>query len=42
MKSLESAFCNNQSQSLLYSGGMILLTAIFLLIGNVRFKKRFK
>jgi ABC-2 type transport system permease protein len=42
MKSLESAFNNNQSQSLLYSGGMFLLTAIFLLIGNARFKKRFK
>jgi ABC-2 type transport system permease protein len=42
MKSLESAFSNNQGQSLLFSGGMILLTAIFLLIGNKRFKKRFK
>ena len=42
MKSLESAFNNNLNQSLLFSGGMLLLAVLFFYIGNVRFKKRFK
>ena len=41
MSALESAWKGDLENTLLYTGGMLILAALFFFIGNARFKKRF-
>lgn len=41
MNALESAWKGNPMNTLLFTGGMLILAVIFFTIGNARFKKRF-
>ena len=41
MSAIESAWKGDLENTLLYTGGMLILAALFFFIGNARFKKRF-
>ena len=41
MSAIESAWKGDLENTLLYTGGMLILAIIFFVIGNARFKKRF-
>ncbi len=41
MSAIESVWKGNLENTLLYTGGMLILAIIFFVIGNARFKKRF-
>ena len=41
MSAIESAWKGNLENTLIYTGGMLVLAVIFFTIGNARFKKRF-
>jgi ABC-type transport system involved in multi-copper enzyme maturation permease subunit len=41
LNAFKGSWTNNAAQTLLHTGGMLILAVLFFFIGNARFKKRF-